>query len=271
MAYNCAMSRTPINIAGQKFGRLTAIREVGSLRKFRVWEFRCDCGVVVERTGVSVRRGSCLSCGCLQSEKISARTTIDIAGEKFGRLTVVRRSGKDRHGKVLWICKCDCGAEKVAVGTALRKGDTRSCGCLHRETVAAIQKGRALPAAVKKENRKASAAKQRAKRRSNPLAVMQARLSRLHRHALAKVGGIKSSPTFDALGYTPQQFVDHIERQFVRGMGWHNMQDWQIDHILPISSAESVEDIVALNQLSNLRPMWARENNAKKNKVQSLL
>jgi hypothetical protein len=54
-------------------------------------------------------------------------------------------------------------------------------------------------------------------------------------------------------------------------MGWHNMKDWQIDHILPISQPRIVDDVVALNQLSNLRPMWAEENNAKKAKVLSLL
>ena len=100
---------------------------------------------------------------------------------------------------------------------------------------------------------------------------MQARLSRLHRHALSQVGAIKTSPTFEALGYSASEFVAHIERQFAKGMGWHNMSQWQIDHILPISDAKTVEDVAALNQLPNLRPMWAPENNAKKNRRQSLL
>ncbi len=47
------------------------------------------------------------------------------------------------------------------------------------------------------------------------------------------------------------------------------MNQWQIDHIIPASSAKSEDD--ALNQLSKLRPMWAVDNNAKKNSRLSLL
>lgn len=100
---------------------------------------------------------------------------------------------------------------------------------------------------------------------------MQARLSRLHRHALKQVGAIKTSPTFEQLGYTAEEFVVHIERQFVKGMGWNNMGDWQIDHIIPVSEAKNEADVVALNQLPNLRPMWSKENNRKKAKRTSLL
>lgn len=100
---------------------------------------------------------------------------------------------------------------------------------------------------------------------------MQARLSRLHRHALSRVGAIKTSKTFEQLGYTVDEFVRHVERQFHSGMGWHNMSEWQVDHIVPASSARNLEDVIALNQLSNLRPMWAEENNKKKNSRTSLL
>lgn len=100
---------------------------------------------------------------------------------------------------------------------------------------------------------------------------MQARLSRLHRHALALAGAIKTSPTFERLGYSAADLAAHIERQFARGMGWHNMDRWQIDHIIPASRAKTEDDVVALNQLSNLRPMWAPENNRKKDRRLTLL
>jgi hypothetical protein len=54
-------------------------------------------------------------------------------------------------------------------------------------------------------------------------------------------------------------------------MGWHNMASWQIDHIIPASEAKTEQDVWALNQLPNLRPMWAVDNNAKKDKRTSLL
>lgn len=260
-----------IDISGQRFGRLIAVRDVGSLRSFRLWEFVCDCGAVIERTSADVRSGKVSSCGCYQSERISARVTTDMSGQRIGRLTVLDRAGVDSHGKVLWRCACECGTEAVAVGASLRKGSKRSCGCLQKEVAAATQRRKARPAEIKRAAARASAAKQRARRKADPIAVMQARLSRLHPHALRQVGAIKSSPTFAQLGYSVDEFVVHIERQFLKGMGWHNMDKWQIDHIVPVSSAKTVDDVIALNQLSNLRPMWARENNAKKNARTHLL
>jgi hypothetical protein len=254
-----------IDISGKRFGRLTAVRDIGSLRSFRLWEFACDCGSVIERTSVDVRSGKVSSCGCYRSECISARVTADMTGQRVGRLAVLDRAGVDVHGKALWRCACDCGAETIAVGASLRKGSKRSCGCLQREAAAATQRGKSLPPEIKRASVRASAAKQRVKRKADPIAMMQARLSRLHRHALRQVGAIKSSPTFTQLGYSVEQFVAHIERQFAKGMGWHNMSEWQIDHIVPVSSAKAADDVIALNQLPNLRPMWARENNAKKN------
>lgn len=55
-------------------------------------------------------------------------------GNRYGRLTVLRKAGvaKDRH--VLWECHCACGGVTTTKGRYLRNGDTRSCGCLDRET-----------------------------------------------------------------------------------------------------------------------------------------
>lgn len=263
--------RTPIDLSGQRFGRLVAVCDVGSLRKFRLWRLRCDCGSEIERTSADVRHGKIRSCGCLQRDLSSERTSLKLEGLVFGRLTVLSRFGDDGHGHVTWKCACECGGETIVSGTILRRGKTKSCGCLQKEAVSSIRKAAALPPEIKRERIKASSAKQRALRKANPLSVMQSRLSRLHRHALAQVGAIKRSPTFEQLGYSSEQFVAHIERQFIKGMGWHNMSEWQIDHIIPIREAKTELDVVALNQLSNLRPMWSAENNRKKAKRVSLL
>ena len=57
----------------------------------------------------------------------------DLLGQRFGRLTAIEEAGKDKHGSILWRCKCDCGNECVVVGYSLRRGDSKSCGCLQRE------------------------------------------------------------------------------------------------------------------------------------------
>lgn len=58
---------------------------------------------------------------------------IDLTGERFGRLTVIRSEGKNRNGSYMWLCECDCGNTKVLNSGELRRGNVRSCGCLSRE------------------------------------------------------------------------------------------------------------------------------------------
>ena len=57
----------------------------------------------------------------------------NLIGQKFGKLTVLCKNDKDRFGNILWDCTCDCGNEKIINGDSLRRGLTRSCGCLRKE------------------------------------------------------------------------------------------------------------------------------------------
>lgn len=56
----------------------------------------------------------------------------DLTGQRFGRLTVIRRDDS-RKKAAYWLCVCDCGNEKVVQSCHLRSGATVSCGCLHME------------------------------------------------------------------------------------------------------------------------------------------
>lgn len=60
---------------------------------------------------------------------------IDMTGQKFGRLTVVRR-GENQGLKVRWLCVCECGGSTLAQRGNLMSGITKSCGCLRREVAA---------------------------------------------------------------------------------------------------------------------------------------
>lgn len=59
---------------------------------------------------------------------------LELTGQRFGRLTVIKYAGSENY-KSLWLCKCDCGKEKIVKGQDLKRGATRSCGCLRDETV----------------------------------------------------------------------------------------------------------------------------------------
>jgi hypothetical protein len=70
------------------------------------------------------------------------RKAKNLAGMTFGRLTALRRVGSHRNFAT-WLCACTCGGEIVTTSQELRAGDTRSCGCLRRETAA--RQGRLTP------------------------------------------------------------------------------------------------------------------------------
>ena len=58
---------------------------------------------------------------------------IDLTGQKFGRLTIIKVSHRDKNRQYHWVCKCKCGNEKIVLGNCLKNGTTRSCGCYNQE------------------------------------------------------------------------------------------------------------------------------------------
>ena len=58
---------------------------------------------------------------------------IDLTGKQFGRLTVIKRDITKKANEAYWICQCECGTVKSVIGSDLRKGKTKSCGCLQKE------------------------------------------------------------------------------------------------------------------------------------------
>lgn len=94
-------------------------------------------------------------------------------------------------------------------------------------------------------------------------------ISRLVSGYLKRRGYSKTTKFFEAVGYTKKQLIDHMEKQFKDGMSWENYGKWHIDHIVPNSSfnyqSMDCKDFKECWSLSNLRPSWANENQAKSN------
>lgn len=103
----------------------------------------------------------------------------------------------------------------------------------------------------------------RERRKTTPQRNMTARIRSLINIAISKHGFSKTSATREILGCDYEEFVRHIERQFVKGMTWKNRNEWHIDHIIPVSSAQTVDDVIRLNHFTNLRPLWSHENRKK--------
>ncbi len=125
------------DLVGQKFGLWTVISR-SKVGKFRdvFWNCICDCGTEREVRGRALKSGESKSCGCL-NRTISMDTVKDLTGQRFGRWTVleIQRIKKNNKSRVFWLCRCDCGNEKVVAGRTLNSGHSQSCGCLHKESL----------------------------------------------------------------------------------------------------------------------------------------
>lgn len=84
-----------------------------------------------------------------------------------------------------------------------------------------------------------------------------------------KRGGTKNKTAEQILGCTWNEFKEHIEKQFTDQMNWsnHGKYGWHLDHIIPISSAKTIEDVYRLNHHSNIQPLWWIDNIKKGNKT----
>lgn len=69
---------------------------------------------------------------------------LDLTGQKFGRLTAIKEGPRNNAGRTTWICKCDCGNEKIVLTTQLTSGNTQSCGCLQKERTRIANQNKSL-------------------------------------------------------------------------------------------------------------------------------
>jgi transketolase len=121
-----------------------------------------------------------------------------------------------------------------------------------------------------RENYKPRKHEQRKERReSDPIFTLINNVrSRLYKY-LTKLDITKKNKTFDIVGCNPLQLKEHLEKQFVDGMTWENKGDWHIDHIIPLSSAKTEDELYKLCHYTNLQPLWAIENIKKGKKILS--
>jgi len=117
-------------------------------------------------------------------------------------------------------------------------------------------------------------------RSTDPLVKLKHNISCLLRQSLKKKGYSKKSRTYDILCCSFEELKLHLENQFESWMNWDNygkyQKDtfnfgWDIDHIIPVSSALNEEDIIMLNHYINLQPLCSKFNrDLKKDKINNI-
>ena len=104
------------------------------------------------------------------------------------------------------------------------------------------------------------------RRKTDPLFKLAMNMRGRMRLFIKKSGFNKNKSTFKLIGCTPDELKLYLEKKFKEGMTWKNHGNWHIDHIKPLASAKSVDEINILFHYTNLQPLWAEENIKKKDK-----
>jgi hypothetical protein len=96
---------------------------------------------------------------------------------------------------------------------------------------------------------------------NDELFAMKVRLRNLIRNSFRKKGYVKfNTSTEKIVGMNYNDFKVYLESKFLDGMSWENRGEWHIDHIIPLSSAKSEDELISLSHYSNLQPLWAEDN-----------
>ena len=123
------------------------------------------------------------------------------------------------------------------------------------------------------ENRKYNRNKWDREDRKKPERKVSARLrSRLY-YALRDIGKFKEAESYKIFGCSREFLLKFIEKQFKGNMNWENINEWQLDHIVPVKYFRDNYDLTDISiqkicfHYSNLQPMWSTHNLSKKDKV----
>ena len=111
--------------------------------------------------------------------------------------------------------------------------------------------------------------KKKQRLQNDPIARFKCRLRCLIKNSFFGINHKKTSKTSDILGCSIDDFKIYMESLFLTGMCWenHGTNGWHIDHIIPLSTAKTKEEIIKLNHYTNLQPLWAADNIRKGNKI----
>ena len=105
------------------------------------------------------------------------------------------------------------------------------------------------------------------KRVEDPLFRLRGRIRARLFYAIKSKKYDKKHSTIYYLGCSYNHYKDYLESMFKDGMSWDNRTEWHIDHIIPLASANTEEELIKLFHYTNTQPLWASDNQSKGSKI----
>jgi len=102
------------------------------------------------------------------------------------------------------------------------------------------------------------------RRKTDALYCLKCRIRKNINASIKKKGFTKRSSTYKILGCDYDFFKNYIESQFVKNMNWSNIH---LDHIKPLSTANTEKEVLDLNHYTNFQPLFAIDNLNKATKL----
>lgn len=120
-----------IDETGNVYGSLTVLYPV-NIKRYTWWACECECGEIKIVRGSRLRNGKATHCGCKFKHTPYKEYVV---GKKYNMLTVISFAYKNHHNYSYYLCKCDCGKEKIILIDNVVKGLIKSCGCLRGKSI----------------------------------------------------------------------------------------------------------------------------------------
>ena len=128
------LSNRQKNYTGQRKGKLTYIKPSHKSGGRTYWWMQCDCGNI-EAYRSDHPSQECHKCAAISKKaKLKNKGMVDLTGQQFGYLTALYPLDERKNEKIIWYCKCSCGVEIEVPAGSLTSGNTKSCGCLKKQT-----------------------------------------------------------------------------------------------------------------------------------------
>lgn len=118
------------------------------------------------------------------------------------------------------------------------------------------------------KNKHKRAEQTKLRKEKDPLFKLKTAISNRIRNGVKSTGFCKNFKTKEILGCTYEEFKIYIESQFESWMTWENYgkyngelnHGWDLDHIVPLATAKTEEDVIKLNQYKNFQPLCSKIN-----------